>query len=217
MKKRTIYHLILLLLLTGCTVNYDLEIENNNFYENITGNVLNSELSNDGRTDMNLYDYLINNDQQVFENNSNIVYNKALNSKENSKDFQYSYNFTEANFQNSRLLNSCFDKFSFSNDENKFYIHAYGKFKCLYTNKININIKTNNNVISHNASSVKKNTYSWVIDDKNVNEANIFIVINKQNNEKEIHLNLLKIIGFIIITILSIICIFIVKKKNSYE
>ena len=44
--KKIIFLLLICLLLTGCTVNYNLDINDNNFKETLTGNVLNTELNN---------------------------------------------------------------------------------------------------------------------------------------------------------------------------
>ena len=73
--KKIIFLLLICLLLTGCTVNYNLDINDNNFKETLTGNVLNTELNNNDNTDINMFTYLINGDQPAFYKNDNIFFN----------------------------------------------------------------------------------------------------------------------------------------------
>ena len=59
--KKILLLTILCFTLTGCTVNYNLEIDDNEFKETITGNVLNNEMTNkEGETYVNLFHSLIN-------------------------------------------------------------------------------------------------------------------------------------------------------------
>lgn len=214
--KKILFLIMICFLLTGCTVNYNLEIENNSFKETITGSVLNSEIENDrNATDINMYNYLINSPQRVFKNNDNILYNKELNQLENLIDYEYSYNFSKDNFINSRILNECFEKFSFKEEDNKYYISVSGDFKCSYTNDTYINITTEHKVNANNADSKKNNTYTWIINKDKTEDLNLFITIDKDSTNSTSTWNVFKTFGLIILVILSGICIFVMKKKEQ--
>ena len=100
--KKILFILITCLLLTGCTVNYNLEINDNNFKETITGSVLNKELDTNNSTSINNYSFLLNEEQPSFYKNENIFYNKTTNKAQDGIDFDYNYIFNENNFNNSR-------------------------------------------------------------------------------------------------------------------
>lgn len=213
--KKAILITIISLLLTGCTVNYDLNIEDNNFKETITGEIPNNMLEQDPHsTDINAYNYLLNYDQHSFINSDSYFYNKSTSNENNLTSYKYSYTFNDDNFVYSRILNECFDEFNFKNEDNKYHISVSGNFKCYYADKININVKSKYQVIAHNAESFKKNTYSWTIEKENSDNIDIFLVINKNKNTNSSILNWSKskTITLIIITILSGIAIFLGKK-----
>lgn len=214
--KKIIFLLLICLLLTGCTVNYNLDINDNNFKETLTGNVLNIELNNNNDTDINMFSYLINGDQPAFYKNDNIYFNKITKNTTNGIDFDYSYTFNEHNFNNSRIINECFDNHVYEYKDNTYYLVVSGKFKCNYSETTNINITTNYNVTSNNAKTIKNNTYTWTIDENNKDNIYFFITIDKTNKSNfDFQWNTFKTIGLIIIILLSSICIYFIKKDKN--
>ena len=139
--KKILFILITCLLLTGCTVNYNLEINDNNFKETITGSVLNKELDTNNSTSINNYSFLLNEEQPSFYKNENIFYNKTTNNTQEGIDFDFNYTFNENNFNNSRIINECFDNHIYEYKDNKYYLVVSGKFNCNYSETTNINIK----------------------------------------------------------------------------
>jgi len=213
--KKKLLSIIICLLLTGCTANYNLEIVGNNFYETISGNVLNSEIrSNSNETDTGIFEYLLNSEQPVFKNNDTIFYNKILNNKKNSVDFENSYKFNNINFNNSRILDACFENHTFKTENNIYYIFLSGKFNCAYADKTNISLTTKHLVTTHNADKVNKNKYTWTINKNEEEKINIYISIDKSKTSKSNNLNwsTTKTITLIILILLSSIAIFIGKK-----
>lgn len=211
--KKIILLILLCFTLTGCTINYNLDINDDNFKETITGSVYNSELTNDDNS-INMYSFLINTEQNAFYNNDNIFYNKTTNNIDNKIDFEYNYTFTSNNFNNSRIINECFDNHVFEYKEGIYYLVVSGKFNCYYTNT-NINITTDYKVISNNATDKKDNTYTWTINEENKDDVYFFITIDKTNNNKiSFEWNTFKTIGLIIILLLSGICIYFIKKEK---
>jgi len=215
--KKIILFSILCFLLTGCTLNYELEISDENFYETISGNVLKSEIEpEENQTDVGPYNFFLNTEQPVFRNNNKIFYNKTLNENENKIEYEYSYTFNENNFANSNLLNECFDVFNLENDNNKIYLTVAGNFKCAYAEKTNINIITDYKVIAHNGNK-NKNKYTWTINKEKTDNLTLFITIDKSEKTTKIEGPLgwsgLKTIGLIILAILCGIALYIAKKK----
>ena len=214
--KKIIFLLLICLLLTGCTVNYNLDINDNNFKETLAGNVLNTELNNNDNTDINMFTYLINGDQPAFYKNDNIFFNKATNNTTNGIDFDYSYTFNEYNFNNSRIINECFDNHIYEYKDNTYYLVVSGKFNCNYSEKTNINITTDYNVTANNAQAIKNNTYTWTIDENNKDNIYFFITIDKTKKSNfDFQWNTFKTIGLIIIILLSGICIYFLKKDKN--
>lgn len=214
--KKIIFLLLICLLLTGCTVNYNLDINDNNFKETLAGNVLNTELNNNDNTDINMFSYLITGDQPAFYKNDNIFFNKTTNNTTNGIDFDYSYTFNEYNFNNSRIINECFDNHIYEYKDNTYYLVVSGKFNCNYSEKTNINITTDYNVTANNAQTIKNNTYTWTIDENNKDNIYFFITIDKTKKSNfDFQWNTFKTIGLIIIILLSGICIYFLKKDKN--
>lgn len=214
--KKIIFLLLICLLLTGCTVNYNLDINDNNFKETLTGNVLNTELNNNDNTDINMFSYLITGDQPAFYKNDNIFFNKTTNNTTNGIDFDYNYTFNEYNFNNSRIINECFDNHIYEYKDNTYYLVVSGKFNCNYSETTNINITTDYNVTANNAQTIKNNTYTWTIDENNKDNIYFFITIDKTNKSNfDFQWSTFKTIGLIIIILLSSICIYFLKKDKN--
>lgn len=217
--KKIIFLSMTCLLLTGCTVNYNLEIDDMYFKETITGNVLKSEMKNDeNKTDVNLFDLLINNDQEALQDGSNTLYEKTITEKDNSIDYNYEFTYNENSISNSRILNSCFENFEFKNEENEYYLITYGEFYCKYSDEIKINIKTDNKVNIHNANKEKDNTYTWIINNENVDNFELNMVIDKnekQDKNSNFAWSTLKTIVLILMLITSGIALFLLKKKEK--
>lgn len=214
--KKIIFLLLVCLLLTGCTVNYNLDINDNNFKETLTGSVLNTELNNNNNTDINMFSYLINGDQPAFYKNDNIFFNKTTNNTTNGIDFDYNYTFNEYNFNNSRIINECFDNHIYEYKDNTYYLVVSGKFNCNYSETTNINITTNYNVTSNNAQTIKNNTYTWTINENNKDNVYFYITIDKTNKSNfDFQWSTFKTIGLIIIIILSSVCIYFLKKDKN--
>lgn len=221
MKKKNIILLALsCILLTGCTVNYNLEIdmEDNTFKEKISGTVLNEEIEEDeNATDTNIYNYLLNDNQNAFYKNETDYYEKEIKENINDVEYTYTYTYNRENFKNSNILNSCFTKTTIEEKDDNYYIILSGDFNCNYAKTTNISIKTKNKVLANNANKIKNKTYTWTIDKDNNKDLSLYITISKNQLEKTniLNWNTLKTVALIIIVSLSLICLFVIKKKNN--
>ena len=100
MKK--IYLILALLLLSGCSINYNLSISDDGiFKETITGTVADKELDNSNSTSENIYSYSFNNATPLI--NEEGTYNKNIIDKNKYKEFTYTYiydnNYKSSNIQ----------------------------------------------------------------------------------------------------------------------
>ncbi len=180
MKK--IFIIFIILFLCGCSATYNLEISNDRFKENVSVffNNENTEVSNleDIESDDKITPFINNNYSALSNKMDN--YKKKVTNVNNYINVVLDYEYNENNFENSNLLNSCFENFSFVNKKT-YLIKVSGMFYCLYDdqNEITINIKTNNKVLQSNETSKTNNVYTWKINSSNVNNVDIIFEVQK--------------------------------------
>ena len=218
MKNKIFLIIPLLILLTGCTVNYNLEINKDSITENISGTVTNEEITPEieGRSDVNpKYYYLYLADNVLFNDNT-AKYNKNITDIQDGKKFNFNYTYKN-NYDKSMIINSCFENHKIIETDTYYSIELTGSFSCLYSNKIDINITSNYMVLENNAKKVEDNKYTWEITDSE--NVNIKLVVSKENKYEEPAkakmFSTFQIIGFVVFAILTIITYFLYKKKNS--
>lgn len=215
--KKILLLIIPCFLLTGCTINYNLKIEDNKFTETLKGNVLNSEIKiNEDDTDVNIIYELNSKDQHALIKDNNSIYQKTISKNNDSFDYIYRYTYNKETINNSRILNECFEKFSFEEKDNIYYLMTEGMFYCDYAEKININITTDYKINYHNATETNKNTYSWTIDNNNKENFELYMAINKSETNSKSTWSTFKIICLIVLLLLSAICLLIIRKKEQY-
>lgn len=187
MKKRLMGLVLLGLLTTGCSIEYNLTIDaENNFTENFQVQVY---ISND-LTLNDLYyfyteEYPIYEDEEFMyydplsQNEDYTYYDKSYQAIENGYIFNYQAEFSYENYIRARSINTVFNNFSvgYLEDENSYYLAVSNTN--LFANNANldeiiVNITFSEaTVLSHNADTVNANTYTWVFtsDDysKNIN------------------------------------------------
>lgn len=206
--------LVLALLLTGCSAEYNLEISNDSFKEKIVSYIDKSEIPTEQIEDIEIDDPItpfLNNKYSALYSKDTAYYNKKVIDLENQYKVEMKYNYTAKDFSDSNSLKLCFENYEFDYEDN-YYIAGYGNFMCLYSDEININIKTKNKVINHNADSVNGNVYTWVINKENADNVNIEIEIEKGFNYRKLIYPAV-IIGIIILLITIIIAILNKRKK----
>ena len=216
--KKILLITVTMLFLTGCTVNYNLEIDGDNLNEVITGSVTKEEYEvKESDNGENLIYDLFNNDRDaLFDEES--PYLRILEDKGKTINYNFSYLYNY-NFDRSTIINTCFEYHIIDETEDYYYIKLSGRFYCMYSDKININVTSNNAVLENNATKVDGNVYSWVI--KNDKDVDILLNVSKKmkhsDNNKLKVMNTFQIIGLIVLVVLCIITIFLYKKKNRNE
>ena len=210
--------ILLSLLLTGCTVNYNLEINKDTLNETITGTVTKEESSQDSNATGLSTIYSIINEEQKPIYNKEELYQKDLKESGNNINYTFKYNYNIEDFVNSTIINTCFENKEIEEIYNYYIIRLIGNFYCLYMKKINIAVTSNLKVASNNADKIKDNTYIWTIDK---NTTDIELVVDKNTPyTKPIKRGIsstFRIVCFIVLVVLSSLAYILYKKKNSSE
>lgn len=214
--KRIIVVLIFLLLLTGCTIDYNLVIDKDSIKETITGTAYKEEYEvREEDSGLNLFYTYINDDINplIFGDG---LYTKDINEIDNGINYKYDFIYKN-NYDKSKIINSCFENSNVKETDTYYSIELSGEFYCLYSDKININVISNYVVLENNAKEVNGNKYSWVIDDSS--NVNIFLNISKEikyeEPSKTKFISTFQLVGLIIFVVLTGITYFLYRKKNS--
>ena len=219
--KKILFIIPIILFISGCSSTYNLEIGNDSFKENINIKFNKTEIPSES-----LYDEIEKDDQitpfleeehSAFFSKKDKYYDKKVIYYDDYIDVNLSYDYKATEFKDANSLNSCFENIIYY-DTDSYYIYVYGEFYWLYTDEISINIKTDNNVIRSNATSVEGNIYTWRINNENKEDVDIELEVSKGFPLK-------KIVKYTIIVGLGLVFIFVViyyiynknKKNNSID
>ena len=171
--------LLLVLLLTGCNSDYEIELNSKSVKENIKININSDELS-DYTAEASIGDdasFLIDNDINPLINNSDVIYEKEIKDTDLGKEVTLKYTFGPDDFKNySYFLNNCFENVRFDYKGDSYEINLSGNFYCLYGDEVNIKIKSDNAI--KNANGKKDgSSYVWTIDKSNYENVDISLKI----------------------------------------
>ncbi len=214
--KRLFIFVSLLLLLSGCSVSYEINLVNDKIEEKLT---------------------IIENDQSLFdvENDTGWTLRQIFDSFSQDTDNEFSvenYSVKSLNDEtrlgleyksdssksliNSSVINQCYNKPTMFVEENVITFNTGNDFKCYeyYENleTISIVLKTNNKVLSSNADLVEDNIYTWNI----TKDGNKQIEISYEIKESK-EFNIVTILIIIVVAIVSIGVSFYVYKKFKNE
>lgn len=183
MNKKIIFIFFILILLTGCTSEYKLEISNGKFKENISATIpknmvpqVQEEIDIDFEYDDPVTPFLEEKTASLTTNED--FYKKKIDEKNDYFKINLNYTYDEENFKIANSINTCFEYPELDFSKN-YYINLQGAFYCLYGDSLDIKIKTKNKVVFNNADEVLGNTYIWHIDEKNVDYVDIKLDIKK--------------------------------------
>ena len=238
--KKIIIFTFLCILLTGCTANYKININNNLIEENLT--IIETDKSkfdiknNNGFSIRESFDSLLEEDEF-----SNETYNiKSINS-DDAIGIEYNSNILKS-LDNSSIIYQCYKEPSIIINENIVTIDTGSNFECfdLYDNleNVEISLNTNNKVLTNNADNVIDNKYVWNItklgnkqikfsyeinnmnnleDNQEENNTNNLDNINnnEENNENNKKINIYYIITTIVLILLIVVLIIYVKIKKA--
>ena len=209
--KKILIILSCVFLLSGCSVEYNLEINRDVINENIMIGKFDASEVEDFEY---LTPYAIINDQ--FQEFYKFDYDdKILN---------LSYEYEEQNIEMSEAFNQCYDMSNF-NDDNFYYILTSNEFKCLSyldysVDEVKINIKSDYKIVSSNADYVENNVHTWIVDRSNYENKPIEIKFDFNKKANRDYLSSISVCLMVIsvLAIGGIIVLFINlfgKKRNN--
>lgn len=212
---------LVLLLSTGCSVDYNLTIDELNAIEDfslyVDNNSSNTAMINDmyQRQTESFFNQDTD-DSEYYE------VKKGLTKDKKSLFLNFRYNYPLKKLQNSNAISECFYNKSVTKDQEYITLNTSKGFDCIYKDTdlqiedLTINIKTNLKVVETNSDKVKKNTYTWHIDKDNYQEKNIYMKISytEENREKSVISEYLAIPIVMIVTVLLIFVAFKFRTKN---
>lgn len=222
MKKIIICSLIILIL-SGCTVNYDLEFENDLIKEklelDVTENDYAEYISKIEKDDVeeNMYKFF-----EAFEIPNDIKMPNQFHKKESKRsndniNLKFTYdNYDYESFNSSYILNNCFYDVVVLNEENDYYISAKGPLACPL-NDANIRIKTDRKVINTNAK-YENGYYTWDITEDDYENIELYFHISKTEPFNEIieeEKTNYNFIWIIILTLGLVVLFYLLKKQNN--
>ncbi len=233
--RNLIFIISAILLLSGCTVDYNLSIDSDFINENIS--FIENDMSklDTIRTygtfwmdDISYRDlineYMKMNIASMRDNKS--FYDKQLIS-DNGIGMSLNYKFNLENYQNSKSVYNCYKYFNVSNTDDTYTISTSKDFLCFNEDyplleQVNVNITTKYKVLETNATIIDGDTYSWVINKTNAENSQIIIkfqtksdnmfadIINEDNKFLILIIGMLGVIGIIIVSY-----VYLKSRKNN--
>lgn len=246
MKKKYFLLVLIAILvnLCGCTVNYDINInddtvtENMEFYETNSKRINSIYSPNSDSIDSSekyTYKQLINfinsGSDFAFRDNANSsqLYSKRKIDETNKMGMKYSYNFSLNNYTNSNIANSFVAYFSARTSDKIYAVsaldfsNAFNQYP--YLDNISIRIKTNHKVIDSNADSMDGNVYIWNVTKSNAKTKKVSIQVYKDasyndkstNNstKKEVLSNVRTILIVVLCIAISLFIVIIILRKKA--
>lgn len=189
--KKIIFILSVLLLLTGCNAEYELNINKDNIKENLT-------LSAENNAE-NLYIEQYNSNIKSFINNEdkNEYYNITKNLNNMNYRMNIDYNFKFSDYLESNIINSSLGSFTIDPNYNRISFSTGTNFKIFdkyeYLNNLTVKINISNDfeIRDHNADSLVNNTLTWNISRAdNHNKAINFTIVDITENLDDIDNNI---------------------------
>lgn len=186
MKNKSLF-IIILILITGCSVEYNLNIDSS-FSEHTVYIPESSKEMIDG-TQYRLP--ALFSESRLTYDNSNLKEIKYYNIK-TLKDNKFSFNFVydDNQLNDSNIANSCYQFFSVDAKENEVSILTGNKFYCFDVyeelDSVTININSNYKVIQSNADKIVGKKHTWYITRENASNKPIIFVYDKSKKNMTI-------------------------------
>ncbi len=204
--------------LTGCSVQYDLEIDKDTISEDMKVSILNTE------TDRNTFLNQVNIPMKVYSD-KNEYYDVKNDDNDGNFNVVYSYKHDFSNYENSTFLNKCYQSHVIKNSNDYISISTDEKFNCiileddLFASPVTINITTKLKVISNNADKVSGDTYTWIIDESNYLNKPINIEMKIPSDKtalvSQTKNTFIMILAFAIPILLIVLLVYIKNKRRN--
>lgn len=210
--KKYLFLVLIAIFLSGCSKEYNLTITDDEFIEEVNVTLLDNV---DNKK-------IVDNDYYPLHANTEETYEKKIDSNDGYLKLNLKYRYKKEDFANANSVNQCFNERKiFLNDEEYYYLELKEMTDCVSDFNFDINIITNNKVISNNADEVNNNKYTWHLSEDNKDNFKLKIKIAKAvysnnglTNSKVISYVILGLIGIAIIIFIGV-TIKYVKNKNK--
>lgn len=216
-KMKKILLALLVFVLTGCTAQYNLEIDDNSIKENVSIKILTSAVNESFLQDQ------VDKSKIVYADKLETYNTKFENDNENY-NISFDYIHKTEDFTNSKFLNICYNSNKISVVEDKLIIKTSNQFNCInmdndiHADKVEINITTKLKVTGNNADEVQGNKYIWNITSENYQnkpvQMEIKLPIKYEVTEGTKYISAL-VIGLLAMGILVFIIVKIKRKTNN--
>lgn len=199
-----------ILLLTGCGMEYSVELNGDKMVEIATIIISNDQIINNSA--YKTFEKMIQKYDELHDLLSTYETEEIKEEKNTKLLIKSSYDID--NYENSALFNLCTKEKDVSINSSEIKITTGSPFKCYNEFKeldsVEIKFKTNHKVYTHNADKVKNGTYIWKFTKENANEKKISISMSRNKKKADITpiLYLLLISGIIIMA-------YVVYQKNT--
>lgn len=240
--KIKIYILILFVFfITGCTVNYDIEVTSDSIKElvqinenidNINANVLNSGILSYKNAIDNIYDLpqnvYIDADRNLYDLTQELegvdYYSKKFNITEENYGLEASFEHLINNYQKATTINKCYkniavlkknDNLTISTSRNNL---CFEQYKSL--DKLNIIVTINEKeyaVISSNADKIEEGKYYWEINRENYSNKSILIELEALEEVRKKQNDMYFLIGFMVVVSIIILLVYLFIKRRSED
>jgi len=167
MKNKLILLIVLIFTLTGCTAQYDLEIDTSTITETTTVKVPKTTMTKD---EANMYagqEIPITQDPK-----EKTFYNANINENQDFYFLSFKHSHNPETFINSYFVKQCYKEVILNEKSGRLELSTSNLFMCInlqdgfHVDSAKINITTKLKVVENNADEINGNTYTWNIDDR---------------------------------------------------
>ena len=214
--KKILLLFIYVFLITGCDETFDEKITMSFVKTTSDGN--NLKIAEDNKTPISV------------SPNENKFYNSEIIDKGNTYDMVYSYKHDINSVKQAYFIANCYPKLNITNSDEEIMINTGNGFACfigddgLKADSVKINITTKLKVLNNNADNVSGNTYTWVINENNYLDKNIYFRLERANNngglgteimKKDSASSLTAVVVLSIIIVAALIYLLVRYKRNK--
>ncbi len=225
MKKNILIYIFLMFFMTGCSVDYRLDIDRNlSLKENI--NIFkNNDLDVKSIEEFN-YNVPINieaDDLSIFEKRVDGIDYYYQKKSEDKINFSYDFNISQFNYD--MFVRSCYQYVTVMNENDELLLSTSRKFLCFdkYDNldDVTVTIYSKYRLKDTNADEASNRTYKWYLNKENANDKYLYLLLDTKHRDLTLlerisegeFVNMFTI-SLVLFVVVLIVC-FIFKKKGD--
>lgn len=218
--KKIIILLALSIILTGCSMDYTLDFDDEDIKEKIVIEF-----------DEEIYEMVKDADNDGFYNEKDLVeqeipalnnykghYQKNVENINEKIIVTLNYIYSYKNFANSYLINKCFENTTFVNEEDSYSFSLSGNFACFDGEIVTLKVSSKNKVLSNNADYYKNGYYVWSLKPEDLEYEVKFSIskIELASESNNFKIDAIKIV-VIVLLVIGLGAYLFVKKKISHD